>query len=379
MIGADGVSAVSRQIVTALTARLGRGLDAVDVWSLADPELPAGLEAAGLRFRTARSSRVGFAAFGFREPDVDANTLAIVLHAHLLPVALPLVGRGARLVTLLLGIEGWKPLTRLEAAALRRAWKVAAISRHTTDRFREANPAFSSRPIEVCHPGVPEAVDPSRRIGSPADTPYALIVGRMASNERYKGHDELLDVWAKVMASAPGARLVVAGGGDDLHRLREKASALGLTEHVTFTGRVTDEQLASLYRDAAFLVMPSRDEGFGLVYLEAMRAGKPCVAARGAAEEIIEHESSGIIVDQGNDAELAAAIVRLFTDPAERKRMGHAATAQVAERFSKDHFAARLYDLLEISVTRAPGPGVRADQGIRQGTLTPESALTPDP
>jgi phosphatidylinositol alpha-1,6-mannosyltransferase len=361
MIGADGVSAVSRQVVTALTARLGRELDCVDVWSLADPELPARLEAAGLTFRTARSSCVGFAAFGFREPDVDANTLAIVLHAHLLPVALPLVGRGARLVALLLGIEGWKPFTRLEAAALRRAWKVAAISRHTIERFREANPAFSNRPIEVCHPGVPEAVNPAGRTGSPDDAPYALIVGRMASNERYKGHDELLDVWAKVRASASGARLVVAGGGDDLQRLREKASALGLTEHVTFTGRVTDEQLASLYRDAAFLVMPSRDEGFGLVYLEAMRAGKPCIAARGAAEEIIEHEGSGIIVDQGNDAELAAAIVRLFTDPAERERMGHAAAAQVAERFSKDHFAARLYDLLEIPLRRsagAPAPAI---------------------
>ena len=92
-----------------------------------------------------------------------------------------------------------------------------------------------------------------------------------------------------LLAARPGARLVVAGDGDDRPRLEARAAALGLGGAVLFTGFVSEATLAELYRRAAVFVMPSLGEGFGLVYLEAMRAGKPCVAARGsAAEEVVE-------------------------------------------------------------------------------------------
>ena len=102
--------------------------------------------------------------------------------------------------------------------------------------------------------------------------------------ERYKGHDQLLEA----MTTLPDARLVVAGDGDDRRRLEEKAAALGLGDRTFFTGFLSEATLAELYRRCAAFVMPSRGEGFGLVYLEAMRAGKPVLAARGsAAEEIV--------------------------------------------------------------------------------------------
>ena len=67
-------------------------------------------------------------------------------------MALPLLLRGARLVVVLMGIEAWKPLRRLERAAFRRAWKVVAISAHTVDRFHRANPTLVDVPITVCPP-----------------------------------------------------------------------------------------------------------------------------------------------------------------------------------------------------------------------------------
>jgi glycosyltransferase involved in cell wall biosynthesis len=139
---------------------------------------------------------------------------------------------------------------------------------------------------------------------------------------------------------------VVAGGGDDEPRLREKARALGLDRHVRFEGLAGPARLAELYRTAAFFVMPSRGEGFGLVYLEAMRAGLPCIAAPGAAEEIVEHGVSGLIADPREPGALAGAIVRLFADPRARAAMGAAARACVAARF--DGFSTRLRALLEI-------------------------------
>ena len=106
------------------------------------------------------------------------------------------------------------------------------------------------------------------------------------------------------------------GDGNDRPRLESRARSLGLSHAVSFAGRVGDDELAALYDRCRFFVMPSRDEGFGLVFLEAMRAGKACIGARGAAAEIIEHDVTGLIVDPDRHEDLAAAVFRLFDEPA---------------------------------------------------------------
>jgi phosphatidyl-myo-inositol dimannoside synthase len=197
------------------------------------------------------------------------GTLVVVLHLHLLPVAWPLVARGARLLPVLIGIEAWRPHGRLRQRMLARATRALAISSHTAREFVRANPGLAALPIDVCHPAVPPLAPPG---ASPVSShpPFALIVGRMSQEERYKGHDLLIDVWPKVRIGVPAARLVVAGGGDDIGRLRQRVHDAGLDTAIEFTGPVSAEELAALYRDAACFVLPSRNEGFGFVLLEAM-------------------------------------------------------------------------------------------------------------
>jgi glycosyltransferase involved in cell wall biosynthesis len=149
-----------------------------------------------------------------------------------------------------------------------------------------------------------------------------------------------------VLRAVPDATLVVAGGGDDRARLQARADAAGLGGRIVFTGHVSAGELGALYRDAAFFVMPSAGEGFGLVYLEAMRAGRPCIAAPGAAAEIITDGLDGLIVGPDDRSALAEAIVRLFVDVPLRGRLGTAAAGRVADAFSPDRFAARLADLM---------------------------------
>jgi glycosyltransferase involved in cell wall biosynthesis len=346
--GADGISAIARQVIEALRHQVGNSLEGVDVWSLDDQRKP-GLEGGWIRYRNAGGSRAAFASYALRTRPVGTDTLVVVLHAHLLPVVLPLVRRGARVVPLLLGIEAWKPFRWLERVAFRRAWRVAAISHHTLSRFAAANPALVGVPARVCHPGLtPRTAHPNGGVAGG----YALIVGRMSSDERYKGHDELIECWPRVRQRVGDARLIVAGGGDDLARLRERASTLGVGDAVVFTGPVSDDRLAALYRDASFFVMPSRDEGFGLVYLEAMNAGKACIATTGAAEEIIEHERTGLIVASGEPEALTDAIATLFADAPLRDRLGRAAAVAVAQRFSPSAFAARFHALLDLPSPR---------------------------
>jgi phosphatidylinositol alpha-1,6-mannosyltransferase len=312
-----------------------QGGSCVEVWSLTDgPPDDGGRGAGGSRFR--------FGAWGIAEGFTSQRGRQVfTLHAHLLPVALPLIQRGAHLIHVLVGIDAWKPLTKFQAAALRRAWRVVAISHHSGLEFRRANPWFRAPGIPVCHPGLPDAGDDTGRDGS-----YALIVGRMSSEERYKGHDLLIELWRELLARFPGAELRVAGGGDDRLRLEAKARSLGLESAVRFLGKVPDAELRRLYRECAFFVMPSRHEGFGFVFLEAMRAGKACIGAKGAADEIIEEGVTGYVVDPSDSRAVLAAMEKLWRDPAGRAEMGASGRRRFQKLFTRDQFAERLGRLL---------------------------------
>jgi phosphatidylinositol alpha-1,6-mannosyltransferase len=168
-----------------------------------------------------------------------------------------------------------------------------------------------------------------------------LIVGRMSANEAYKGHEELLRVWPRVLERHPRAQLWMVGDGDDRPRLEALAARLGVCSAVTFTGRVDDVELDRRYRACRFFVMPSRHEGFGLVFLEAMRAGKACIGAPGAAAEIIQDGVTGLIVDPAAHDDLCAAVVRLFDEPAACEAFGRAGAARFRTEFTDARFAAR--------------------------------------
>ncbi len=342
--GADGISMLSRQYVQALSA-LSRDAGAtLEVWSLADSARPDVLPP-GTVFSGAGGRRWRFAARSLMAGGVGPHTRVIVLHAHLLPVTLPLSLRGARVVAVLIGVEVWGPIGRAVRCALRRAWRVLAISRVTRVRFRDAHPELAGLEVRVCEPAVPAACEVTPDVGLPVEPwapgPAALIVGRMAAGERYKGHDALIEVWPDVRAKVPGATLLVVGTGDDEARLRQKATAL-TGAGVVFAGMLPPARLVAAYREAAFFAMPSSGEGFGLVYLEAMQMGKACLAAPGAAEEIVEDGVSGVIVDPADRPALVAALVRLFTDVGWRETLGMAGRRIVQARFTPAHLAARL-------------------------------------
>ena len=171
---------------------------------------------------------------------------------------------------------------------------------------------------------------------------YALIVGRLAAAERYKGHDRLIQDWPRLMHNVPDARLIVVGDGDDRPRLQSLAAERGLADVIRFAGRVSVAALEGYYQRAAFFVMPSTGEGFGLAYLEAMRAGRACVAAPGAAAEIVEDGVSGLIVDPARPGELFRALLRLFQDQPLSAALGRAGAARVACEFEPRHFSVRL-------------------------------------
>ncbi|MCW8139677.1 MAG: glycosyltransferase family 4 protein [Planctomycetota bacterium] len=344
-LGADGISRVA---ATALSALIPVCED-LAAWSLHDgADALRGVGAdTGASLAGARGRRGQFVAWMLMRALADrgrAGVLVFTLHLHLAPAAWPLLLRGGRLVVFLHGVEAWARLSGLRAAALARADLLIANSHHTCARFRAANPRLASLPVVVCPLGVGEA--PPAHQPWPDPPGFVLIVGRLT--EGYKGHDELLEVWPRLLRTHPGARLVVAGDGPERPRLEARAQALGLQGAVRFAGRVPEEDLPALYDACAFFAMPSLGEGFGLVFLEAMRAGKACIGGPGGPEEVVLDGETGLIVDPRQPEALLGALRRLLGDPAGAARMGAAGLARWRERFTAEAFVGRLRAALDL-------------------------------
>jgi phosphatidyl-myo-inositol dimannoside synthase len=262
-------------------------------------------------------------------------------HAHSMVPSVRRPGYGV----FLHGIEVWRPLPEKTIRMLAGADLRIANSRYTADRASALHPAIG--PIEVC----PLALLHRPPVGAAAPDGLrghaVLVVGRMAESERYKGHDQLIDAWDRVTANVPDAQLVIVGDGNDRARLEARARASRSSTSILFTGFVSDATLQQLYRSAALFALPSRGEGFGLVYLEAMRAGLACVGSRhDAASEVIVDGQTGCLVDQGDTTEIADTISRLLTNDDERRALGEAGRRRFEQEFTFERFSHRLIAIL---------------------------------
>ncbi|HTQ81062.1 MAG TPA: glycosyltransferase family 4 protein [Thermoanaerobaculia bacterium] len=257
----------------------------------------------------------------------------------------------------LYGIEAWRPLPWDRFEALANANVRLAISAFTAVRAREANPGLPEIDLlPLCLEERPPTGTVDGSLLDRVGEGYVLIVGRMAATERYKGHAQLLMAISQLRSRRPDLRLVIAGEGDDRPRLERLAAGLGLASpRVFFTGFVSEATLAHLYQRCAIFAMPSTGEGFGLVYLEAMQAGRPCLAARGsAAAEVVDDGVTGFLVDPLDPQAIADRLDRLLDEPELAQRLGEAGRRRFLTTFSRERFNARLSSHLATLTTCNP-------------------------
>lgn len=169
-----------------------------------------------------------------------------------------------------------------------------------------------------------------------------------------KGQDALISAWPAVARAAPGARLLIVGGGSDEKRIRALAEASPARELITLTGSVPHRDLPGHYQAGDVFAMPCRTrgggldvEGLGIVFLEASASGLPVIAgdSGGAPETVIDGET-GLVVDGRSREDLTAALVRLLADPELSVRWGAAGRRWVRENWTWSASADRLAALL---------------------------------
>ena len=198
--------------------------------------------------------------------------------------------------------------------------------------------------IEVIHNVVTNYPE---KITDVADRPKRIIaVGRLHAQ---KGFDLLIQSWQLIAARHPDWQLVVYGHGGDLQKLQQQLEKAGLTSSMTFAGAT--DNIYKEYQNSAFYVMSSRYEGWGLVLVEAMSCGLPCVSfdCPYGPSDIIRDGEDGFLVENGNIQQLAEKMELLINNKELRERLGVQARLNAA-RFTSDNIMPQWTKLFETIV-----------------------------
>jgi glycosyltransferase involved in cell wall biosynthesis len=256
-----------------------------------------------------------------------------VAHVNLAPLAwlLALLRPRLRYVLLAHGVEVWTARSMLQIAALRRADRVVAVSAYTARKLELVHGVSAAKIVVI--PNMLADDLPAAPTAS-ANPNLILSVSRLDRDDAYKGIDQLLRALALVRESRPEAHCVIVGAGNDRARLETLAHQLQLEAHVKFAGAVSAAELKALYDECAVFCLPSRAEGFGIVFLEAMAHARPVVALRMAATpEVVEDEVTGVLAADADPHQLGGALLRLLRDPDLCRRMGAAGRARVKAQY----------------------------------------------
>ena len=229
-----------------------------------------------------------------------------------------------KLVLLAHGIEVWTPFPFWKKRMLHKLDIILPVSHFTKEKMKSLYglpeerfvvmnnclDPFLEMPLE----GTKDSVLKDR-YGLKDDHKVLLTVTRMAGTEQYKGYDKVLQALPELMLKYPGIRYLLVGKYDDMEkqRLDKLINTLGLKGIVLFAGYIADEELAAHFKLADIFVMPSENEGFGIVFIEAMFYGVPVIAGNkdGSADALCNGEL-GLMADPDNITEIIAAISKVL-------------------------------------------------------------------
>ena len=352
-----GIQSYSIEMVEAAAEILGPGR--VTVLSKSDDPAALELWAAG-RFRSRATGQIpppmrtlAFGGLLLHEGLTAEPDLVITTHANFSPVARSLF-RLRRTPTAVSahGIEVWNLPPGSTRNGLLAADTILPVSDYTKNRLKEELRLPEDR-FQV----IPDTFDPRRFSPGPAPAGFRqkyglhasdkvlLCVSRLEASEQYKGYRQILEVFPNLTRKIPGLKFLIVGRGNDRPNIESQIQRLGLRDRVILAGFVPSQELADHYRMADAFAMPSKREGFGIVYLEAMGCGKRCLGGnKDAAVDALHHGELGILVDPDNLRELEDGLFRLLTEPAPSPQEIH---DRANRYFGREAFRGKVRQLLE--------------------------------
>ena len=252
------------------------------------------------------------------------------------------------------GVEVWDLNSPFQIVGLLRAKLILTVSEYTACKIREQLPQIERKIVII-----PNSIDGSRfyiksksadlvKKYNLANQKVILTVSRLRFSDRIKGYDKVMEVMPKVIKEFPNSKYILVGGGDDEKRLSRLRDSLGLKDKVIFAGCLSEDQLIDYYNLCDVFVMPSKNEGFGIVFLEALACGKPVIAGNkdGSRDALLDGEV-GILIDPDNIDEIAKTLIKVLKRDIPAKMLdGEYLRKRVIEEYGFDKFKKKIKEAI---------------------------------
>jgi len=305
----------------------------------------------------------GVMAIRFRAPIRAVHRsppdLIIATHTNFAPLA-ALIKRwwGIPYWAVAHGIEVWDVTDRRLIASFAQADRLLAVSHYSRDRLLAEQPTINPARVTV----LPNTFDANlfypapkpptllHRYGLTPQQPVILTVARLDQSQAYKGYDQILRALPQVRRVLPDVHYLLVGKGNDRPRIEQLIVDLDLEGAVTLAGFVPDAELAAHYQLCDLFAMPSRGEGFGIVYLEAIATGKPTLGGnQDGAIDALRGGELGVLVDPDDVGAIAQTLTAILTQTYPHPRLYNPAAlrAGVIQAYGysafKQNLAAQLF------------------------------------
>ncbi len=221
-------------------------------------------------------------------------------------------------VVLTYGIDVWN-INKNQIKYLKNAKIISTISAYTKSRILTAAPELKSKIFIL-----PNAIDgdkfrPKQKSEELAkklgveNSKVILTICRLAKSEGYKGYDKIIQTLPDVVKEIKNVKYVLAGEGDDTERIKQLIKDLKMEDYVVMPGYIPEKELVNYYNLCDVFVMPSKGEGFGFVFLEALACGKPVIAGNqdGSVDAVLNGKL-GILVNPDKIEEISKAIISVL-------------------------------------------------------------------
>ncbi|BAZ47933.1 glycosyltransferase [Nostoc sp. NIES-4103] len=218
------------------------------------------------------------------------------------------------------GIEVWNLQNSARQTALKHADRILAVSHYTRDRLLQEQNLDPNQVVVLANTFdadnfqiAPKPDSLLKRYGLKPHQPIILTVARLSQSEQYKGYDKILTALPQIRQAIPDVHYILVGKGDDRPRVEDLIAKFQLQDCVTLAGYVPDAELNSHYNLCDLFAMPSKGEGFGIVYLEALACGKPTLGGNkdGALDALCQGKL-GALVDPDDTEAIAQTIIQIL-------------------------------------------------------------------
>ncbi len=262
------------------------------------------------------------------------SQIVVISHVNLLFVALLIkkISPNTRIIMFAHGVEIWREISTWKKKFLRKKCEIWAVSEFTSKKIQEEHQIEPDR-IQI----LPNCLNPFLNIPSAFKKPLSLLkryslkpeqpilytLTRLSSHEIYKGYDKVIESLPELLKHYPNLHYLIAGSADEAEKIRliNLIDKLDLRNNVTLAGFIPEEEFINHFKLADVFIMPSRKEGFGIVFIEAAACGCKIIAGnQDGSPQALLNGKLGDLVDPENITAIQKAICKLLNDTRSEKK-----------------------------------------------------------